>query len=179
MDQTFKLLPKWIQRKVFWVILRHWVSDKKYAKIRYQIEQVRQQNLKNPKRFTEKIQWLKLYDRTKLRKEVANRLKVREYVSKKIGYEHLIPIIDSFDVLTPGIWKSLPHRFVLKANHGCGMVQIIREKTDSNYNAVKKETELWRQTDYFNKGREWAYKDLPRTILAEKMTSRFSMCLRR
>lgn len=164
-----KSLLKWIQRKVFWGVLRHWISDRKYAEYRYRIEQDRSLNLKNPQRFTEKIQWIKLYDRTELRKKVADRLRVRDYVSKKIGKEHLVPLIESFKELTPEIWKSLPKQFVLKANHGCGMIQIIRNKAEAQYNDVKKETESWRQTEYYNVGREWVYKDLPRTILAEKL----------
>lgn len=159
----------WIQRKVFWGILRHWVSDRKYAEYRYRLEQDYKLDLQNPQRFTEKIQWIKLYERTELRKKVADRLRVRDYVSKKIGEDHLVPLIDSFEELTPKIWKSLPEQFVLKANHGCGMIQIIRDKTSACFDDVKKKSEVWRQTEYFNVGREWVYKNLPRTILAEKL----------
>lgn len=165
----FKSILKWIQRKVFWGVLRHWISDRKYAEWRYRIEQDRSLNLKNPQRFTEKIQWIKLYERTELRRKVADRLRVRGYVSKKIGEDHLVPLIDSFEELTPEIWTSLPEQFVLKANHGCGMIQIIRNKTEAKYDEVKKESEIWRQTEYFNVGREWVYKNLPRTMLAEKL----------
>lgn len=165
----FKSFLKWIQKKLFWGILRHWISDKKYAELRYRIEQDRSLNLKNPQRFTEKIQWIKLYERTELRKKVADRLRARYYASKKIGIDHLVPMIDSFDELTPIVWKSLPEQFVLKANHGCGMVRIVHDKADTLYEEVKKKTVLWRQTEYFNAGREWVYKDLPRTILAEML----------
>lgn len=164
-----KSLLKWIQRKLFWGVLRHWISDQTYAKFRYHIELDRPLNLKNPKRFTEKIQWIKFYDRTELRKEVADRLRVRDYVSNKIGKEHLIPLIDSFEELTPKLWRSLPEQFVLKANHGCGMIQIIHNKAESRYDDVKNESESWKEIEYFNVGREWVYKDLPRTILAEKL----------
>lgn len=165
----FKSILKWIQRKMFWGVLRHWVSDRKYAELRYRIEQDRSLNLENPQRFTEKIQWIKLYERTELRKKVADRLRARDYVSKKIGEEHLVPLIESFKELTPVIWKSLPEQFVLKANHGCGMIQIIRNKTEMQYDWVKNKSESWRQTEYFYVGREWVYKDLPRTLLVEKL----------
>lgn len=165
----FKSIRTWILRKLFWGVLRHWLSDRKYAEIRYRIEQNQPLNLEKPERFTEKIQWVKLYDRTELRKKVADRLKARYYVSKIIGDPHLIPLVDQFERLTPDIWQALPESFVLKANHGCEMVRIVRNKSEIRYEDVKKTTDSWIQTEYFNIGREWVYKELPRTILAEKL----------
>lgn len=159
----------WIQKKVFWGILRHRVSDRRYASVRYRIEQKRALNLDNPKRFTEKIQWIKLFDRTELRKRVADRLKARHYVANKVGDQHLVPLLDHFDEFTTEIWESLPQQFVLKANHGCGMVEIVQNKRDLLFSELKKKTDAWQQTEYFNVGREWVYKGLPRTLLAEKL----------
>lgn len=164
-----KSLWTWVQKKVFWGLLRHWVSDRKYAEIRYRIEQDRLLNLENPSRFTEKIQWIKLYERTELRKRVADRWKARYYVEEKVGEKHLVPLIDQFEELNSGSWKSLPGQFVLKANHGCGMVHIVRDKSKTRFEEVKKKTDSWQQTEYFNVGREWVYKGLPQTLLVEKL----------
>jgi hypothetical protein len=159
----------WIQKKAFWGILRHWLSDQKYAEWRYRIEQQRALDLEDPERFTEKIQWIKLNERTDLRKRVADRLKARDYVSEKAGSEHLVPLINHFDTLTHDDWQSLPEQFVLKANHGCGMVHIVREKKSESFETVKEKTDSWQNTDYFFVGREWVYKNLPRPILAEAL----------
>lgn len=167
--QTLKHLEQWIFSKIFWGVLRHIITDKQYAQIRYRLEQNRSLNLNNPSRFTEKIQWIKLYDRTELRKKVADRRRVRHYVSDRIGEEHLVPLHEEFDKLTPDIWDSLPVQFVLKANHGCEMVKIVRDKTNADYSEIKQITGNWMTTNYFNIGREWVYKDLKRTILAEKL----------
>lgn len=167
--QILNHLKQWIFSKIFWGILRHFVTDKQYAQIRYRLEQNQSLNLKNPSRFTEKIQWIKLYDRTELRKKVADRLRVRHYVSDIIGEQHLVPLHDVFDKLTPDRWTSLPNQFVLKANHGCEMVSIVRDKTDTDYSKIEKVTAEWIATDYFKIGREWVYKGLKRTILAEKL----------
>lgn len=164
-----KSLWNWIQRKAFWGVIRHGLSDRTYAEIRYRIEHKRSLNLENPARFTEKIQWIKLYERTELRKRVTDRLKARHYVAKKVGEKHLIPLIDHFEEFNSDNWKSLPEQFVLKANHGCGMVHIVRNKFKTQFKEVKKITDSWKQTEYFNVGREWVYKDLPRTLLAEKL----------
>jgi hypothetical protein len=67
--QILNHLKQWLFAKLFWGVLRHLVTDKQYAKIRYRLEQNQSLNLINPSRFTEKIQWIKLYDRTELRKK--------------------------------------------------------------------------------------------------------------
>jgi len=167
--QTLKHLKQWIFSKFFWGVLRHFVTDKQYAQIRYRLEQNQSLDLKSPSRFTEKIQWIKLYDRTELRKKVADRRRVRHYVSARIGEQHLVPLYEVFDKLTPDIWKSLPDQFVLKANHGCEMVKIISDKTNADYSEIEQITGNWMAINYFNIGREWVYKDLKRTILAEKL----------
>ncbi len=162
-------LIKSLLKKIFWGLFRHFLSDKQYAKTRYWLELDDHLNLENPKKFTEKIQYIKLFERTKLRKKVADRMEVRKYVAQKAGEEYLIPLIGTYDELNKKIWESLPSQFVLKANHGCGMIKIIRNKEEEDFNKVRKVTKQWRQTDYAELGREWVYRDLPRTILAEKL----------
>lgn len=164
-----KNLYKALLTKLFWGIFRHFLSDKQYAKVRYWLELDEHLDLDNPKKFTEKIQYLKLYERTLLRKKFADRAEVRKYVARKAGSQHLIPLHGVYQELTEDIWESMPPSFVLKANHGCEMIKIIRNKEQSGFKEVRRTTEEWKQTDYATFGREWVYKDLPRTIVAEKL----------
>lgn len=145
------------------------MSDEQYARFRYWLELDEWPDLENPQTFTEKIQYIKLYQRNELRKKVADRIKARDYVSQRVGEDHLIPLIGNYNELTPDVWDKLPTQFVLKANHGCEMLKIIRDKYQSDYNNVYRQTEEWKNTDYSKIGREWVYEDLPRTILAEKL----------
>lgn len=46
-------------------------------------------NLRNPKTFNEKIQWLKLYDSTPLKTRLTDKVLVRDWVKEKIGEEYL------------------------------------------------------------------------------------------
>lgn len=160
---------KYLVRKLFWGFLRHVVSDKQYAQIRYWLKFDKLPNLKDPQSFTEKIQYIKLNERTELRKIFADRLRARNYVTEKVGEQHLIPLHGAFDELTPGTWESLPSQFVLKANHGCEMLEIVWDKERADYDTIYRTTEQWKATDYYKVGREWAYKGLPRTILAEQL----------
>lgn len=158
-----------ILNKLFWGVFRHFLSDKQYARYRYWLEFDRLPDLENPQRFTEKIQYIKLNERTALRKKVADRMKVRTYVADKIGEDYLVPLIGKYDKITPEIWAELPGRFVMKANHGCQMNLIVKDKKAESIEDVQALTQKWQQTDYYTFGREWVYKDLPRTLIVEKL----------
>lgn len=160
---------KWLLKKLFWGVLRHFLTDKLYAKFRYRLELDQSLNLNNPKKFTEKIQYIKLFQYDKLRRKIADRTGVRGYVRQKNADRYLIPLIGTYDELTPKVWQSLPDQFVLKANHGCGMLHISRKKNNEKYAEIYHQTEKWKKFDYAKFGREWAYKDIPRTIVAEKL----------
>ncbi len=155
--------------KLFWGFIRHFLSDKQYAKCRYWLELDRYLNLETPQRFTEKIQYIKLYERTAIRKKMADRTAVRDYVAAKVGEEYLIPIIGIYDSITESNWNRLSSQFVLKANHGCGMVEIVRDKDEADFNDIQHQTKQWKQCNYSKVGREWVYKGLPKTIIAEKL----------
>ena len=158
-----------ILNKLFWGVFRHFLSDKQYAIYRYWLEIGEFPDIENPKRFVEKIQHIKLYQRTDLRKRVADRIRVRSYVADKIGEEHLVPLIGNYQELTEKVWTSLPSQFVLKANHGCKMNKIVTDKNGESFSDVRSLTQKWQQTDYYKLGREWVYKELPRTIIAEQL----------
>ena len=48
---------------------------------------------KKLKTFNQKIQWLKLYDETQLKKDCTDKVKVRDYVKEKIREEYLKPVL--------------------------------------------------------------------------------------
>ncbi|MCW9708535.1 ATP-grasp fold amidoligase family protein [Fodinibius salsisoli] len=164
-----KNIIKFLLRKFFWGLGRHLLSDDWYAKVRYWLELDEWPDLKHPTTFTEKIQWIKLNERTAERQRIADRTKVRNFVADRIGEQYLIPLIGCYNTLDPTTWESLPSQFVLKANHGCGMLAIVFDKEEESYQEVKQQTDDWQATDYFTVGREWVYKQLPRTILAESL----------
>ena len=164
-----KKMIKPIFNKLFWGVFRHFLSDRFYAKYRYRLAFERPLNLKNPEYLTEKIQYLKLHERTPLRQIAANRISVRDYVAEKIGEDHLIPLLGNFDELTESAWESLPDSFVLKANHGCKMVEIVEDKSACSFQEIQRKAKEWQNTNYYKFGREWVYKDVPRTIVAEEL----------
>ncbi len=89
-------------------------------------------DIKNPKEFTEKLQWLKLNDRKDEYTKFVDKLEVREYIKSTIGEEDLIPIIAVYDRVEDIDWNKLPKKFVLKCTHGssCNIICSDKSKLD-------------------------------------------------
>ena len=145
------------------------VSDKTYVRIQYKAALGYYPNLKNPETFTEKLQWLKLYDHNPLYTTVVDKVKVKDYIKDLIGEEYIIP--------TLGVWSNpddiefnkLPERFVLKCNHmGGGSVFICKDKRKFNEEDVRKSLGKQLKKSMFLKCREWPYKNIERKILCEQ-----------
>ena len=126
-------------------------------------------NLTNPKSFSEKLQWIKLYDHNPLYTLLVDKYLVRRYVEETIGSKYLIPLLGVWEDPEDIDFNALPTQFVLKCNHnsGTGMC-ICKDKTKLNYDTVKADLLKGLNEDYYLYGREWPYKDVPRRIICEK-----------
>lgn len=147
------------------------LSDSKYLSIIYRILVNEKLNLKNPKSYTEKLQWLKIYDHKRIYNTMVDKYEVRNYIKKTIGEEYLIPLIDVYDNVEDINWESLPKEFVLKATHTSGNVIICKDKNNLNKSETIKELNKWLKRDYYSYFREWPYKDLKPKIVCEKFLS--------
>ena len=148
-----------------------WLPDRIYIKLRYRFQMGKRLDLKNPKTFQEKIQWLKLYDRKPLYAELVDKVKVKEYIAKQIGVQYVIPLLGIWDRPEDIEWGKLPDRFVLKTNHGGGSMGIVicrdksfldRQKTIEKLNASLKH-------DVYKDLREWPYKNVEKKVFAEEL----------
>ena len=70
-------------------------------------------NIKNPRLFTEKIQWLKLYNCTPIKTMLADKLLVREWVKEKIGSKYLKKIYGIYNSFEEIDFSSLPKEYVI------------------------------------------------------------------
>ena len=144
------------------------LSDTVYLKIAYRIKKKKPLNLDNPITLDEKIQWLKLHNRSKLLNTFVDKITAKKLVSDIIGDEYIIPTIgvwDSFDQID---FDVLPNQFVLKCNHDSHSVIICKDKTTFDFRKARKTLEHGLKTNYYWHGREWVYKDIKPRILAER-----------
>ncbi len=145
------------------------MPDEKYLKKLYKANMGRELNLENPKRYTEKLQWLKLHDRRPEYTIMVDKYEVKKYVSEKIGEEYIIPTIGVWDSPDEINFDDLPDKFVIKCNHNSGTgMAICKDKSTLDIEKVKSELTRGLKQDYYLKGREWPYKDVKRRIIAEK-----------
>ena len=71
-------------------------------------------HLDNPVTFTEKIEWLKLYNRKPLYTKMVDKYEVKEYVAQRIGEQYVILHLAFGISLTILTSRKLPDQFVLK-----------------------------------------------------------------
>ena len=122
----------------------------------------------NPKTFNEKIQWLKLNYRKEEYTNLVDKYRVKQYITKLIGEEYVIPTLGVWKNVDDIDFKSLPEKFVLKCNNDSGGIVICKNKKD--FDEVKAKSflkERLKNNGYWY-GREWPYKNAKPCIIAEK-----------
>ena len=151
--------------------LLHWLSDSIFLRINYWLIFGKKLNLKTPKTFNEKLQWLKLYDRRPEYITMVDKIAVKDYVAERIGKEYIIPTLGVWQKPEDIDWDSLPNQFVLKWNHDSKSIVICKDKKVLNRNTAISKLRYGERINGFWYGREWPYKGVEPKIIAEKYIS--------
>ena len=146
----------------------NWMSDKWYLKALWKRTFGYELDLKHPKTFNEKLQWLKLYDRKPIYTTLVDKYRVKQWIADKIGEQYVIPTLAVYDSVDEIDLDKLPDKFVLKCNHDSGNVVICRDKSTFDLQSAKQKLGVALKTDYYLKQREWPYKNVKRCVIAEK-----------
>ncbi len=137
------------------------IPDKLMLTIQYRIKTGRKLNLKDPQRFTEKLQWYKLYYKNPLMIQCVDKYDVRDYVKSKGLEEILIPCYGVYNSPDEIDWDGLPNQFVMKDTLGGGGVSVVlvKDKETTSINELKARAAEWVSIDSHKKGgfREWPY----------------------
>lgn len=145
------------------------MPDSEYIKKMFRANMGHELDLDAPKTFNEKLQWLKLLDRKPEYTVMADKYLVRRYIGEKLGGEYLIPLLGVWDSPDDIDFTSLPEQFVLKCNHNSGLgMYICRNRSELNEKKVIAGLRKGLNQDYYLRGREWPYKNIPRKIICEK-----------
>ena len=145
-----------------------WIPDEKYIKIKYKLEMNQKFNLKEPRTFNEKLQWLKLYDRKPEYTKMVDKYEAKKYVANIIGKKYIIPTLGVWDKFEDIDFTKLPNQFVLKPTHASGNVFICKNKDEIDYKKLKKTVQKWLKRNYYLVHREWPYKNVKPRIIAEE-----------
>lgn len=144
-----------------------YIPDKAFLKLYYRYKIGAKLDLENPRRYTAKLQWLKLYDRNPEYTRLVDKYRVKEWVDSKLGKGHVIPLIGVYERWEDIDFDKLPDKFVLKCTHNCGVV-ICTDKSKFDFKDARKKITRALEGDYYLSSREWPYKDVPRKILVEE-----------
>ena len=146
------------------------IPDSWYLRWKYRRVFGEELSLRNPRKFTEIIQWLKLHDRKELYHHLVDKYEVKPILSKIIGEEYIIPTLGVWDTFSDIDFDQLPNRFVLKCNHDSGSIAICQNK-----DSFDREKCAWRfdhvlmNRDYYHfENKQWAYKGIRPRIIAEE-----------
>ena len=145
----------------------NWVPDSLYLKVLYRIIMGRKLNLKNPKEYNEKLQWLKLNDRKPEYSTMVDKYEVRGYIEDLLGDKYLIPCLGIYDSVDDIDIDALPDRFVLKCTHDSGSVEICKDKSSFDIEGARHRLSQAMKRNYYATYREWPYKSVKPRIIAE------------
>jgi len=144
---------KILKRKIFW---------------KYFFRKGRFINFKNPKLFTEKIQWLKVYDCTPIKTRLADKILVRDWVKEQIGEQYLKKIIGVYEKYEDINFRGFPFEFVIKTNHGSKM-QVLVVEGGVPQQSFKKQFNDYLKINYaYKSGYEMQYDKIKPLIFVEE-----------
>lgn len=144
------------------------IPDKPMIKLQYKMATGRKLNLEEPKRFTEKLQWYKLYHRDPLMTQCADKYRVREYIKLKGCEDILVPLYGVYDKAEDIDFDKLPDKFVLKTTNGSHTNIFCEDKSKVDIEATRKTLNQWLKNWAGKVGREWAYYNIEPKIICEK-----------
>ena len=174
MNKNYYRLKKLLSNS--WVIfsllakkeLLNWLPDEIFLKLIYRGRLGKKLNLRKPKSFNEKMQWLKINDRNPLYCELVDKYEVRKYVASVIGINYLIPLLGIYDSFDEIDFNKLPDQFVLKCTHDSGGLVICDSKNAFDYHMARKKITLCMKRNFYYQAREWPYKNVKPRIICEK-----------
>lgn len=148
-----------------------YIQDSLYLQWQYSLQMGKKLDLKNPKTFTEKIQWLKIHNRQSVMTTMVDKYAVKEYVGNRIGFKYIIPTIGVWNSLKEVDWDSLPNQFVLKTTHGGGGtgVVVVKDKSKADKKITLEKLRWSFNSEGYTANREWPYKNVPKRIIAEEL----------
>ena len=120
-------------------------------------------DLGHPRRFTEWVQWRKLHDRERDRARLTDKLHSKRIVAAALGEDMVVPTLWEGQQLPENPPWSMP--FVVKSNHGCRDVVVVRNADD--FSRARRAAPRWLARAYGQWLDEWHYRHARRAILVE------------
>lgn len=128
----------------------------------------RELDLNNPQRFTEKLQWEKLYYRNPIMTTCVDKIAIRQFLLEKGYKDYLMPIVGTYRNVKDINFRDLPEKYILKASHGSSMHLVHTGGNVKHPILWKLIMRSWLKMNIYVEGREWPYKNVEPGIICEQ-----------
>lgn len=161
-------LPHWLRKRLLGPTWLRRIALPLLVKRQFRQRFGRPLPVKDPRTFSEKINWLKAYGRLGRLTSYADKYRVRDYVASTCPDVELPALLAIADHARDIEWDALPERFVAKASHGSGWTLLVPRKRDADLTRMATTLDHWMRRCYFNYSLEAQYaRILPRIIVEE------------
>ena len=157
---VFRFILKRLSKKI--------KDDETYIKWMFFFWQYRFPDLKQPKTYCEKLQWLKLHDRHDEYSKMVDKYEAKKYVANIIGEKYIIPTLGVWNEFDQIDFQKLPKEFVLKCTHDSGGLVVCRDKNSLDYQKSRCKINKCLNRNYYWECRETHYRNISPRIIAEK-----------
>ena len=147
------------------------IAPQTEIKLMYFLKHKRMLDLKHPKAYTEKIQWIKFFDPCENFARCSDKFLVRQYITD----------IGCPEILNELLWSGfdpeqipfdlLPEQFVIKTTHGSGFNIICHDKSKLDRDHTIRQLKKWLGYEALPCYGEWWYGVEKPRIVIEKMLS--------
>src|SRR5712691_5169051 len=126
-------------------------------------------NLLRPRRFTEKMQWRKLFDLNPVFAVLSDKIAVRDFIACRVGAEFLPSLLWTGDEVDEIPFDSLEPPYVLKCTHGSSFNVLVTERAGLDIGKAREQLCQGLAINYGLTWREPGYAPVRPRLIAERM----------
>lgn len=146
------------------------IPDKIAICLQYKKNKHKRLNFENPQTFSEKLCYLKLYERNPLFTLCSDKYRINDYLNLLNLNNIQIPIIKVYKNPRQINFSELPEEFVIKMNHQSGYNFLINKNncTKEQERKVKITFQILKHRNFYKVAREWSYKYIDPVVIVQK-----------
>jgi hypothetical protein len=122
-----------------------------------------------PRRYTEKVQWRKLFELEPIFAVISDKLAARDFVAARIGPGHQAPLLWAGDNPDAIPFDRLTAPYVVKSTHAAGHSVIVRDPVTLDQQALREIARGWLNHCHGTAVCEPAYLPLPHRLIVEEL----------
>lgn len=147
-----------------------WHSQKESISRQFYRIHTRNIDWDKPERFTDKLNWLKVYRVTSLHHVTADKLRARKYLAHKGLDSYIVPLLAVYKSEKEIKLEDLPkENFVIKTTHDGGHYFLVRDRNSFPYKQAIRSFKYWLKRNYYYVNYEMQYRYIKPRIIVERL----------